>query len=379
MLRELTGALHTEFHSFELRGARGIAALSAVLSVTLAVSAALLLHSDEPWWAAISAWMVTRASLAAALSRGAMRIVGSAVGAVISVIVIGLFVYDPLPFCLCLFALAFAGLIGFATSRHGYAWLIGAITGNLVMLMALEQPQITFTIAVNRVFDVTIGTTAALLATLLLPEEKAVPSPALTSPTSPPLVFWTRRNAEAFERWLREIWPLVWHACRGGFTVMLLPLLITSLAPLGPSTMAVTSVAVMAVPTTAVVEPDAQTIIQRALFRLVGCGLGALMGLLCLRCVGSSLLVWLLLLMAGTWFSSQIQSGATGIGYVGTQAELAFLLSMIQGQGPPLSPIPGVDRFAGIMAGLSVLLVITMAMSLFRPVPAASPAPARGD
>src|SRR5437762_6510145 len=68
MLRELTGALNTEFHSFELRGPRGITALAAVLSVTVAVLAAFVLHSDEPWWAAISAWMVTRSSLAAALS-----------------------------------------------------------------------------------------------------------------------------------------------------------------------------------------------------------------------------------------------------------------------------------------------------------------------
>jgi uncharacterized membrane protein YccC len=294
------------------------------------------------------------------------------------VIVIGLFVYDPLPFCLCLFALAFAGLIGFATSRHGYAWLIGAITGNLVMLMALDQPQITSTIAVNRVFDVTIGTAAALLVTFLLPEATAVPSAALGPPTPPPLLFWTRRNAAEFERWLREIWPLVWHACRGGLTVMLLPLLITSLAPLGPSTMAVTSVAVMAVPTTAVIEPGARTIIQRAIYRLAGCGLGALLGLFCLYWVGSSLLVWLLLLMAGTWLSSQIQSGSTGIGYVGTQAGFAFLLSMIQGQGPPLSPTPGLDRFAGIMAGLSVLLVITMVISLFR-LPRAVAAQAHGD
>jgi hypothetical protein len=75
----------------------------------------------------------------------------------------------------------------------------------------------------------------------------------------------------------------VWHACRGGITVMLLPLLVTSLAPLGPSTMAVTAVAVMAVPTTVVIEPDAHTIIQRAIFRLVGCALGALMGLFCLH------------------------------------------------------------------------------------------------
>jgi hypothetical protein len=88
--------------------------------------------------------------------------------------------------------------------------------------------------------------------------------------------------------------------------------------------------------------------------------------------------VWLLLLMLGTWLSSQIQSGSTGIGYVGTQAEIAFLLSMIQGQGPPLSPTPGLDRFAGIMAGLSLLLVITMVVSLFRLTQQPAP-PARSN
>ena len=87
--------------------------------------------------------------------------------------------------------------------------------------------------------------------------------------------------------------------------------------------------------------------------------------------------MWLLLLMGGVWLTSQIQSGNTGISYVGIQAGFAFLLSMIQGQGPPLSPTPGLERFAGIMAGLSVLLIITMVMSLFRLVPP-RPAPAHG-
>jgi hypothetical protein len=82
--------------------------------------------------------------------------------------------------------------------------------------------------------------------------------------------------------------------------------------------------------------------------------------------------------MAGTWLSSQIQSGSTGIGYVGIQAEIAFLLSMIQGQAPPLSPTPGLDRFAGIMVGLSVLLVITMVVSLFRLTSQPAP-PARSN
>lgn len=379
MLRELTSALHTEFRSFEVHGNRGTAAVSAALSVCLAALAAFLVHSDEPWWAAISAWMVGRSPLAAALARGAMRIIGSAVGAAIAVLVLGLFVYDPLPFCLLLFALSFAGLIGFATSRHGYAWLIGAITGNLVMLIALDQPQTGFSLAVNRIADVIIGTAAALLVTFLLPEDTAVPTSPPTSPKPPPLLFWTRRNAPAFERWLREIWPVVLHACRGGLTVALLPLLINWLAPLGSSTMAVTSVAVMAVPTTAILEPDARTVVQRAVYRLAGCALGAAVGLFCVHWVGTSFLVWLLLLIGGTWFSSQIQSGSTGIGYLGTQAGFAFLLSMVQGQGPPVSPTPGIDRFAGIMAGLSVLLVITMAMSLFRLSPTSAPEPARGN
>jgi uncharacterized membrane protein YccC len=378
MLYEIAGALHSEFRSLELRGPRSIAALSAAMSVSLAVLAALLLHSDEPWWAAISAWMVTRSSLAVALSRGAMRIIGSAVGAAIAVIVIALFVYDPLPFCLCLFALACAGLFGFATSRHGYAWLIGAITGDLVMLMALDQPQITFTIAVNRVAEVTIGTAAALLVTFLLPDVAAVPSPAPTPPKPPPLLFWTRRHAAEFERWLGEIWPLVLHACRGGLTVMLLPLLVNWMAPLGSSAMAVTAVAVMAVPTTVILEPDARTVVQRAVYRLVGCALGAALGLFCIHWVGTDFSLWLLLLTSGVWLSSQIQSGITGIGYVGTQAGLAFLLSMIQGQGPPLSPTPGLDRFAGIMAGLLVLLIITMAISLIRLVPSPN-SPTRDD
>jgi uncharacterized membrane protein YccC len=118
-------------------------------------------------------------------------------------------------------------------------------------------------------------------------------------------------------------------------------------------------------------------VVQRAVYRLVGCALGALLGLLCLYWVGQNFLVWVLLLMGGVWLTSQIQTGSTGISYVGIQAGLAFVLSMIQGQGPPLSPIPGIDRFAGIIAGLAVLLIITMVMSLFRLKP--SPAPAQGD
>src|SRR6516165_3643005 len=170
MLRDLVDALSTELRLLEPGGGRGTKALGAALSVALAVFAALILHSDEPWWAAISAWMMSGVSLSGALPRGVMRIAGSIAGAIIAIIVLGLFAYNPLPFCLCLFAIAWVGLFGFAKSRHGYAWLISAITSNIVMLIALDQPQTALTIAVNRVADVTIGTAATLLVTYLLPK-----------------------------------------------------------------------------------------------------------------------------------------------------------------------------------------------------------------
>jgi uncharacterized membrane protein YccC len=125
MWLEIPGALVTELRSLEPHGPRGTEALAAALSVALAALAALILHSDEPWWAAVSAWMITRSSLAVALSRGMMRIVGSTVGAAIAVIVLGWFAYQPLPFCLCLFVIdgsASSALRNHVTATLGLSW-----------------------------------------------------------------------------------------------------------------------------------------------------------------------------------------------------------------------------------------------------------------
>src|SRR5204862_3886361 len=173
------------------------------LSMTLSVLAALAMHSDNPWWAGISAFMVTRASLAVALSRGMMRIAGSVVGAAMAVILLRLFVYEPLPFCLSLFLVAFIGFFGFAISRFSYAWLLGSVTANLVMLIAFTQPQIAFTIAVDRAADVVIGTVASLLVCGLMPAaDDTAPVAAAGQLGPPPLAIWRRRWDAEFHRWL---------------------------------------------------------------------------------------------------------------------------------------------------------------------------------
>jgi uncharacterized membrane protein YccC len=379
MVREIPGALLTELRSLDWRGARGMEAAEAAASVTLAVLVALALHADDPWWAGISAFVVSKAAFSEAVSRGIMRVAGSVVGAITALVVLRLFVYQSLPFCLSLFVLSCIGMFGFVCSRFGYAWVVGTVTACLVMLMSLDQPAAAFNTAVNRVAEVSIGTIASLIVCGLSPDPAdagAAPAAALLEP--PPLAFWRRDYGIRLARWLPGKEPLLLHACRGGLTVVLMPALADWLAPQSPVTMGITVVMVMMIPTTAILQSDSSTIIQRAAHRLIGCLLGALAGLAALAFIGSDFLLWLVLIPPGIWLCSQIQTGTTGLSYIGTQAMFAYLMSMVQGLGPPDTISPGFQRLIGVMGGLSVLFVVTLILSLI-PLSRPAPSPVAGN
>jgi len=159
-------------------------------------------------------------------------------------------------------------------------------------------------------------------------------------------------------------WPAVQHAVRCGIAVVVVLLIWNFLDLPSLSQIAITVTAVMAVPVTAANDRlDMRGIVTgRAIQRLIGCLLGGVLGLLCLGMQLTSHALWLLVLFGGVWICVHVQASKAAISYAGNQAAIVFIVTIAQGFGPPTSILPGIDRFAGILGGLAVLLVLGLVL-----------------
>jgi len=350
----LFGALWAELKDVRPAGPRARQATITAFSVGISVTLALLGHMDMPWWAGISGFMSVQATRPGSVQRVILRIAGTIAGSAAALAITPFAIHDHVAGSLFLFAVAAVGMLGSLVSPHAYAWLFFAITANLVMLSSISDPASTFHFALYRVAEVTTGSvTALLVVTVLAPE---------TPPASAPL-------APGWSDLMGARWPAVLHAVRTGLTVMLLPWAWSWFDLPGLSQMAITVAAVMAVPALSD-HPleNGRLIAGRAVQRLLGCTLGGVVALAVLALSPSTFPPWIIVLVAGVWLGSYLQTSTRGIGYAGTQASIVWIMMIVQGWGPPDSILPGVDRFAGILAGLAILLVVSI---LLWPVEAA--------
>ena len=77
----VAAAVRDEFTEVQWSHGRGPHCTMVALAVTSAVLLALALHTQETWWAAISAFVSVQASAPASLRRGTLRILGTFAGA----------------------------------------------------------------------------------------------------------------------------------------------------------------------------------------------------------------------------------------------------------------------------------------------------------
>ena len=107
-----------------------------------------------------------------------------------------------------------------------------------------------------------------------------------------------------------------------------------------------------------VLDRDGASTHFRGLQRILGCFAGGACGLMTV-CLGpDSFLIWSVLLVGGIFLFSLIHHGTSQWAYVGTQGGVAFILALVTGLGPPDSIAPAVDRIAGMLCGVGILLFV---------------------
>jgi uncharacterized membrane protein YccC len=338
-------ALRIDLTEVEFSGPRARQAALAALVVAVSVGVASAMSLPDVWWAAISGFISTQATRPASIKKGVLRIAGTVAGAVLALVLVDWLAYDIAACCVALFLVALTGIVGLNVSPHGYAWLFFSITFSLVLLMSLVDPLDAFGFAAYRTLEVVIGTTAAIVAAVALAPEGSGKKQA--SPSRWGDLFNVR-------------WPVVLHAVRGGIAVAAIPLLWSYFYLPGISGTATTMASVLAVPVLADRPLHDRMMIERALHRLLGCLVGGGVGLVLIAVPLTDFVPWLCALAAGTWLFAYIQGSARGIGYFGTQAAVVFMMTLVQGEGPPDSILPGLNRLAGIIIGVATLFFVTM-------------------
>lgn len=335
-----------ELREVQFAGPRARQASITALVVAISVGIACAMHLPEVWWAGISGFMSTQATRLASINKALLRIAGTTSGAVLGVALTGWLAYDPVACCLALLVISAVGILGVIVSPHGYAWLFFAITFAMVLLMSLNDPLSASSTGIFRTIEVVVGTVVAIIVAIAL----APPGSPDTGPEPP-----------GWSDLLGARWPAVMHAVRSGIAVAVLPLVWSAFDLPDLWTMAMTMASVLSIPVLSD-HPldDAKKIAEKALQRLLGCLLGGAPALVLLAAPLTSFLPWVCALAGGVWISAYVQGSTRGVGYVGTQAALVFIITLVQGEGPPASILPGIDRLIGIALGLVVLLIVTL-------------------
>jgi uncharacterized membrane protein YccC len=311
------------------------------LACWLAAVLAFALHLDDPWWAVISAWIVANPERHALLEKAANRILGTVIGCVAGYWVALWAEGRPVLQTAAMFVLAAVGVYGRFRSAQSYAWIIGAVGGLSILSTSLETPGEIYHLAWFRTCEVICGVVAATVIELLLYRQNS-PIDSKTAPAKSPDKAFAPTVDRATALRLATI---------GGVATMLIPILWSRLYLPSLSQIVITSLVVL--------DRDAASTHFRALLRILGCLVGGAFGLLTILFGTDSFLTWSVMLVGGIFLFSLLHHSVSRWAYVGTQGGVAFIIALVSGFGPPDSILPAVNRIAGMLCGVGVLLCVS--------------------
>jgi uncharacterized membrane protein YccC len=326
----LIASLGDDLRTLLAPGPRTNAAIRTVLSSVMSLLVAFWLGLDNPWWAAVTGFVIIQQDAGATLTRSIDRALGTIVGAVIGYLVAASIADHILFQSICACCTAFA-IYGQERAEHGYAVLLGGVTAILVLFGSLAVPDTALHLAVYRALEVLVGIAVACAV------DYALAPVTVTQAASAKPGIWSL----PVDRELLVI------AISGGIALALIPLIWETLQLPGLGQTPITAFIIL---TAMRHEPS-----WRAITRAAGCLVGAIYGLTAMRLVGDAFLPWLTALSLGIFVSGHIFRGGGDAAYVGMQAGMAMIMAMIQGLAPSTDILPAIDRLVGIFGGILVV------------------------
>lgn len=332
--------------------ARTIDEAEVVASVLLAILFAHLLHASNVSWAAFSGYMVMRGHAAETVVRGILRIVGTATGGLLALVVTPWL----LPFWPAqAIALAFIGtvsLYGAIAAKRAYAWLFFGLTFVMVVLDKVEHPaRPLLGFVETRVLEVVAGTVACMVVSL---------ASTLTLRRR-----WPAARAKAPQGGWHP--PALRHAAQGAVALVLLSGLSRYLELPALAQSAITIMAVMLVPVSSLGAAGFGLVNRRILYRFVGCAAGAALAALIVFAAQGSPPILIFGTVAGVALGRHIENSGKPIAYVGTQFVLAILIILVPDSYAQAHLAPAWERLAGIFIGMAVLEPVLLIWHLADP------------
>ena len=348
------------------RGARLVDELECMLSVLLAIVIAHVVGAQNVSWAAYSGYMVMRGHVADSLLRGTLRILGTAFGAGLALLVVPV-VQSSWP--LSSLAIAVIGgvtLYGALTGRRAYAWLFTGLTFAMILLDQLEHSSHAITaFAATRVLEVVSGTAACIIVSTLS---------ALTARRR-----WPGVRAPLAKRIGWHPYALR-HAAQAALALAFLPLLGALFGIRELAQGAVSIMAVMIVPVSSLGVSGLMPVSRKVLQRVAGCLAGAAPAALVLLVAHGNPAVLILGTAVGVLVGRHIENGGHSNVYVGTQFTLAVLVTLVPDSYAHAAISPALDRLYGILVGIALIEPVLVAWHLILPSIRPRPSPeADGD
>jgi uncharacterized membrane protein YccC len=318
--------------------------VAAAITCWLAAVAAFALHLENPWWAAISAWIIANTDRSAALQKGILRIFGTILGCVIGLQLTGFLVGEAVGQILVLFLLGFVMNYMKSAGAFGYAWVVGSVATLLLVSASITSTSSLVDVAFYRAAEISCGVLSAFVTDLFLRLGASAKTASKPSGRATTTVSEEDRVLISLAGGLSAVGiPVLWLAFN-------LPELTQSLM-------------------TALITLDrdfTQTRIRGSL-RLLGCVAGGILGLLFVSLGVNSFLWWSVALIFGLALFAGLHLSDSPWAYVGTQGGIAYIMSLVTGNGPPNSLAPAANRLGGMMFGVLVTFSVLLALHLCRP------------